>query len=333
MVEVKDKQSETTQKLAGSLEADKEVAAKLKENQNKTSAAVVKSLADEKKDIYRARKGLGLIKGKEQSDFPFSIRTLTSSDVNDQITKELADLFRFAFNNEYGEHIVCQPCGIQQAAWKTFGREEGAIVPLEEMDALNEFPNCPSCSQQMELNHDPEATFEKLREKFASNALISMLVDKQTEEVQGVNFAYVTTLEKAFEEEWKTPFGYTKVPNPMSFRSLDAFLEKVVPLIENEIETENGKKVEAGPDTEVFCWNCTITKPGARGKGGLQAIFQDFWGHLPEKTKNNLVLVGESQTHSKYHQILTRGGLKSQEGILAPGYSLMYRSLKAFLDG
>ncbi len=253
----------------------------------------------------------------------FQFESLSNTDVTPQTIRDLSDMFRFTFNNSFPEYAICQGCDQRQPAWSVFGLPEGTEVPLVVLDQLTQLPCCPGCAEPMELFHDPQATETKLAKKFQNPGLISLIRDHETQQIEAFTFGYEASLREIFEQEWRDPYAYSRVPKPTLQRDENKFFAAMEPLLQ-------GFPEEASLDMKAFCWNCCVVSPRMRSTGVLLQLIPNFFSSLSLEQVGRLPVVGETITDvkSKPYRILLRGGFQPVAGFLPEGYVLLGSALK-----
>lgn len=224
--------------------------------------------------------------------------------------REVSDFFRYIFNNDWPEYVVCTACdstlpqGMKISAREIFG-EKGS-VPLERMDAFKELPDCPHCAQPMELFHDPQRTFELIKKRLSSDGYLSLLRDDNSGQVEGISYGYGCLLGEQFESEWANTYNYMQKRDPRYNRRFDDFIA----CIDNVFP-----KADFSDDTEVFCWNSVAISRRARKAGRLRELIGAFLDAIPPE-KFRQYIIGEVIIGSRYHRILEKGGLHVIPGFL-----------------
>ncbi len=233
----------------------------------------------------------------------FTTEVLSPNEMTPERIREISDFFRFMFNNAWGEYVVCTQCdpvreaGMKTSAMSVFGTDD-EYVPLDQMDSLTTFPDCPCCSKPMELFHDPEATFKKMQEKLQADGYASLLKKKGEDRVSGFTFGYGSTIEGVFNGEWRNRYNYLKNPPPEHERDLQKLIEQL------NIAVPGG---QFSADTPVFGWNCIATAPWVRSVGSLHGIMTSFFDSLPREHMEQYV-IGEALSGSTAHKLFLRAG-------------------------
>ncbi len=242
----------------------------------------------------------------------FTIDVLGPNEMTPEQIREISDFFRFMFNNAWGEFVVCTQCdpvqegGMQRSAMDVFGTGED-YVSVEQMDGLTSLPDCPCCTKPMELFHDPEATFQKMQGKLASDGYASILREKAaSDRISGFTFGYGSTVEGVFEGEWKNRYNYLKEPPPEHDRQLQALIDRL---------NDAAPDTPFSADTPVFGWNCIATAPWVRSVGSLHGIMTSFFDSIPDHHMGQHV-IGESQIGSTANRMFKRGGVTDVPGFL-----------------
>jgi|GEM_PF-2438137 len=269
------------------------------------------------------------VTGNELNETKLRTEYLGPGEIDQKTLDEVVDLFRFTFNNNFPEFMVCQGCETQMPAWQVLGLPEGTQVGLDVLDKFSDFPPCPCCQQTMEFFHDPQKTDAKLRGKLSTTGHASLL-KSEDDKIQGFTFGYEANLRKVFENEWKNKYTYTKNPSDQKQRDYEKFLKAVRSVADIELGAGTAETVQ--DDLEVFCWNCGLTNPAIRGKGALPAITQKFFASLPLDRVGNLLVIGETIRDSKPHRILHQGGFHTIEGVLGGEYVLLVSKLQRLAE-
>ena len=118
---------------------------------------------------------------------------LNSAELTDGKIKEISDFFRFIFNNDWPEFVVCPPCdsklpeGMRLSAFDVYGTDQ-KHVPLEILDNYPKIPCCPNCNEDMKIFHDPEKTFQNIKGKLSNDAYVSLLRSEENNNIAGFAF-------------------------------------------------------------------------------------------------------------------------------------------------
>jgi len=226
---------------------------------------------------------------------------LTSAELTDEKLDEITDFFRLVFNNDWPEFVVCKSCdsslpqGMRLSAKEVFGVQDH--VPLSTMDSMSQMPECPHCTQPMQIFHDPKKTRDNLKERLGEDGYVSLLRSSHGDKIAGFVFGYGTTLEQEFHHEWRNKYHYSAEEEPEYERSFD----ELVKLLHEFVPDRNLK-----PESEVFAWNCVATGPEIRGMKHFVVMMKAFFNSLPEE-KRDLSVVGEvlkgSAAYSIFHKL------------------------------
>lgn len=249
----------------------------------------------------------------------YTVETYSSDEISPELTREISDIFRLTFNNAFPEYLICTDCEIQMPASQIFGTNPEDEVDLKTLDSLDP-PPCEECGQPLQFFHGLVKTEQKIAEKFRQDAQLTVLRNEQGT-IQGFTFSYKRRLGDVFKNEWGNKFGYMDTIPDKGYRDLNAFLAA----------TSNALGEEQTPDTQVYCWNCVVTRPGVRSKGYLPVLMGRHAQSIPQQFTKNLTIFGETIKGTKFHQVLQKTDLKEVDGYLNEGYVLTVGDLKTLV--
>jgi hypothetical protein len=250
--------------------------------------------------------------------------SLTSAELNEQVTREIADAFREIFCNN-AEYMVCQGCDNLIGASQAFDLPPDTNVPLSLLDSNLANACCDKCNSPMELLYDPERTYEMFKEKFSHDAFVTLLRSPRTRQIVGFTFAYERPMREVFEHEWKSRYMYTKETNPVAYNDYEEILQTAGPVLTKEV----GYTID--DETPIFCWNCVAISPTLRGSGAIKTMMSDFALSLPSEVVATRAVLGETRRGSKFHGILTSANMRTIE-VGSEDYVLIGGALKNKCD-
>ncbi|HMR01161.1 MAG TPA: hypothetical protein PKA32_02110 [Candidatus Gracilibacteria bacterium] len=309
MVEIKEKSTEVTSETGGNQDVPIEEVAVL-----------------EMKSGFEARAKEASSTKEKIPGMPYSAETLTAKEITPEIVQKVTDLFRYTFNNDFGEFVVHQLSQEVRGARDVFGCEKGESVDLERMDSMAEMPKSED-GQPMELFHHPEMTYKKLMEKFMKGYLM-LITHDETGEIGAFTFGYVDSLQGVFDKEWKYRFAYTENPSTEAMRDEDLFFNNALPALSHHLTEQTGEPVTLTPESEVFCWNCGVVRDDLRRTGIVPFGMKAFFEALPKEKIAKLGVIGETQKGTKPHRLLQMGGFQTIENVLSEDYVLLVAALE-----
>lgn len=277
------------------------------------AAADISGPVSEKvKKILRAEEEL-------RKESPFIVEHFTSEEMDGGVTGVIANSFREIFCNT-SEYAVCQHCDKLVGAAQVYGLAEDTYLPVELLDMSRQLPDCSSCERPMELLYDPLATFKNLKRKFSRDAYVTLLRTHKGD-IGGFTFGYMRSFKEVYDLEWRSKYIYTKQPHPNSLTDYDTVIDRVTPLLSEEI----GAPVDG--NTDIFCWNCVAIGPKLRGSGAARTMLREFILQLPPGLVEKKAVLGETKRGSKFYSILRSSGLYPME-VGADDYVLIGGALK-----
>lgn len=250
--------------------------------------------------------------------------SLTSAELSEKVTREIADAFREIFCNN-AEYMVCQGCDNLIGASQAFNLPPDTHVPLSLLDSNLANVCCDKCNGPMEVLYDPEKTFNMFKEKFSHDAFIGLLRAPRTNKIVGFTFAYERPMREVFEHEWKSRYMYTKEINPVAYNDYEGVLQSVGPVLSKEV----GYTID--DESPIFCWNCVAISPTLRGSGAIKTMMSDFALSLPPEVVTTRAVLGETRRGSKFHGILTSANMRTIE-VGSEDYVLIGGALKNKCD-
>ncbi|MCA9374653.1 hypothetical protein KC725_05840 [Candidatus Peregrinibacteria bacterium] len=307
----------------------------MEKNKNLSEATKEDQQKEQKFEILgRERETIGdaLKRAIESKKQKIRIESYTPETITPQIVEQLADAFRYTFNNVFPEFVLCQSCETQASAGDVFG-SEGREVTLKEMDQLQHLPCCGRCGEEMELFHDPEKTKYKLQEKLKGNACVTILSDPTTGEIIGFSIGYEETLQTIFKNEWSYRYTYTKDQREDRKRDFSTFVKAVQEEYKN-IEIPDGvlKEDKVGPNTKAYCLACVVLTPNFRGSGSLLKLLKEFFRSIPEDTRRERVVMSELIQGSKSYNIMRQKCPHEIKDFLGEELVILMGSLQKLAD-
>jgi predicted GNAT family N-acyltransferase len=248
------------------------------------------------------------------------IETITSIELNDEKLKEIANFFRFIFNNLYdGQYLTYPSIGTPISVQQVFGVDKDTCVPLEQLDVYDtsQFPVHSETDEKAIFWHNPEVTFQRFKEKSKKDAHFAIFRDCETEKIAGLIFGHICTLKEAFEtEEWENPLYYSSIKNPEQFRDFQVFLNN----INKKLKSHDLQQLY--PDSLVYSWNLIATRQDVRGLKYFLKLMKHFLNLIPKEIKKNLIVIGEAKHKSTAYTYFKMCGLIDVPGILTDGETL-----------
>jgi hypothetical protein len=243
-----------------------------------------------------------VIQFPEREKEAFRPEVVTSAKLTPKIIKEIADWYRYMFNNE-NEHFLAYPStGEFISPWEFFNRPQGEYVSLAEMDAVRpeDLPYHPQTEERAVVFHDPELTRQQLLRQLGQNGHISILRDNATNEIVGLTFSYLASLRETFDREWYDDYVYCADHQNPDRKNWSDFLASL------NLARQNNQLPPLRAQSEVFCWNCTTTGPQARGLKPMLTLTKNMIESLsPEKRRDkNISIVLHTKVGSTGHQLL-----------------------------
>lgn len=244
----------------------------------------------------------------------FRVETVTSKELDDETLREITDFFRLMFTNAFdGQYLVYPSIGEPISTQEVFGTSPNEFVPLEQLDSFDPstYPKHPETGENAVFWHNPDVTFERFREKSLKDAHYAIFRNLETDEIAGLMFGHKGSIKDVFStEEWENPLHYSGIENPESIRDFKAFLDKL-----NEQLASNGLE-SLDKESTVYGWNCIATRPDVRGLEYLTRLTKAFFSMIPEKMKEELLIVGETKFDTRPHALFKTAGGMDITGIL-----------------
>lgn len=253
---------------------------------------------------------------REQVVDGYKIRSLTSIEITPEITKKVADFYRYTFNNNghYGYFPKSQTFVSPQ---EIFSTDEHGFVSLAQMDSLKGLPSLNGENNEMIIFHDPDTTTSRIEEKLKKNANLTIIEDEQTGEMIGFTFGYGCSLKEGFEKEWKHTDYYCAQQDSSKERDFDKFMKVITPLMEQELEKAGKYPEKITENTQIFISNCVAISPKAQGKKLLPKMMQQYQESIPERMRDRIV-IGEAEDGGRFQKILEdAGNVSSERGYLS----------------
>jgi len=247
------------------------------------------------------------------------VQRLTSADVTPELTKEIADFFRYIFANAYGQYAFFPSEGKALTTEEVLGESEG-YVSLQELDGLKNFPLHPETEEEAIFWHDPEVTLKRMREKFQKQAHLVLLRKQENEQLVGMTFGYEATLKDSFHhEEWHNPHHYSRLETSPFLRDYATFENAINEAMAGNRERFGsvlGNKNAVDADTITYVWNCIALAPRITGRGTGGILASTFFQWISEQTDPNVLQLAEVIPGSTAHGMLTKGGAIEVPGAL-----------------
>lgn len=250
----------------------------------------------------------------------FHNQVLTPETLEDRHIDEVSDYFRYIFNNDWPEFVVCPPCdrtqpgGMKLSAGAVYGTDKH--VPLEVLDQSPKIPDCPHCAAPMQVFHDPQKTREKMEKKLRPDGYVSFLREQESDKIYGFAYGYGTTLKNGFDLEWGNPHGYMKNPNPEYNRDFDFFLERL-----NATITDT----EFRPDTEIFLWNCIALSKEARGGSNFLTVMRGLFNALPPEKRDQRIVAEVIKNTTAHGLFKTVGAIDIPDYLEGEEVSIVFK--------
>ncbi len=245
------------------------------------------------------------------------VESYVSPDIPPQLIKDIADFYRYIFNNN-GNYLVFPTSLEFLSPAEVFNKTDGEIeiVDLKTMDSLTEFPLHPQTGEQAIFWHDPETTLAKIRTKLKQDSQVTILKDLETRSIEGLSFGNKTTLSQQFESEgWRNPLYYAGIEKPEHTRDLQNFLNIMSAKMPQYLGQLRESRIYS--DDAIYSWNCLTTSPRFRGIENLLALTSQYFASIPESMKKQLPVISEARFQSTCYQLLTMAGYFDVPGILA----------------
>lgn len=275
---------------------------------------------------------LPLAKRKEYGDFisdwilekyakKITVENLTTEEITPQHIQEATDMIRWIFSHDYPEYAYCPECdpvlphGKRMDLRQVFGIEQKEYVSLDELSDTSNLPNCDECGTHMELYLDQKGTYETLEKKFEKDVWLTFLRDYKGD-VVGINYAYMRSIKKIFEMEWEANYSYVDSQiRPNNQRSLEQFLEKVIPSLK-EMKTKFGEDPEEiNLETPIVCANLIAIAPKYRGQKNFYTLATNTFNLLPKEVVQNGFGISESVRGTLAHKLFMAAGGQDVKGI------------------
>lgn len=251
------------------------------------------------------------------------IESLSSAEITPQIVEELSDFYRFTFNNENEHFLVYPSTGEFISPKEIFGQDDVSTVV---MDAFSDYPKHPQTGEQSIVFHDPQVTYEKLLKLLSKNAYLVILRDTQTLKVSGMTFEYKAPLKEIFCNEWQDPLMYSQLAHTTEERSFSDFLKHMQAgfLVQ-------GVSQELSPQTEFYCWNCTVTAPHARGLENFLTMVTKLHSQIPNHDVRQSFVILETKLGKTAHKSLKTAGAFDIPGVFSDDTVIMAGNLQEVL--
>lgn len=249
----------------------------------------------------------------------YTLESLGPNEIEQRHIYQVADYFRYIFNNDWPEYLICRNCDSSFPDGKRFSASEvlqvDSPVDLLTMDIFpitHDLPNCPCCDNQMELFHDPQRTFELMEKRLSRQGYLSFIKNDLTGQMEGFCYGYLCSLREQFESEWENDFQYMSQRYQANDRSFDRLVDALSLAFPEEFFDES---------TPMFCWNSIAISKHLRDQGQLAPLVDSFIRKVPREM-HDLYDIGEVLIDSKWHQILKKAGSVDVPGFLGSGETL-----------
>ncbi len=242
---------------------------------------------------------------------------LDFSELTEERITDIAEFFRYTFNNAFPEYAGCTDCETSVSAPEVFGTGR-QYVPLEKLDDECNLPDCEDCGEEMKLFHDKEMTREKLAEKFQQEGKIVLVTEEGDEEIKGMTFGYYDSLAGVIDKEWGHPYNYMKKEHQdehLNF-DVDGAIEKIV---------ESGEEVDG--ESEVFTWNCIMLDRTVRKN--FTKLTETFLLAVADKMhEEENPLIAQTLKNSPISAWIKRLGAKEIDEIFSNEYAFIFGGLR-----
>lgn len=246
---------------------------------------------------------------------------ITSEEVTTENINEASDFMRWIFAHDYPEYAYCVDCDMTLPHGKRVSVRDALDMQSDEYISLNQLsnpinlPDCDDCGNQMELFFDENASYKSFEDKFKEDAGMTLLRN-DNKEVVGLNFAYMRSLREVFKKEWEDYYLYAaKETKPEAKRSLDNFLDKVLPVMKN-LETElGGDPDQVTPEIPIICSNLIAIDPRYRRQRHTFALLLNSFEMVPEDMLKNGFGISESIRGTLMHELCLAAGGKEVAGV------------------
>ena len=253
---------------------------------------------------------------KREVEKNYKMEALSFEGLSEARIEGITDYFRYTFNNAFPEYAGCTDCETAVSAPEVFGTGR-EYVPLDKLEEECNLPDCEGCGEEMKFFHDKDMTREKLAEKFGQEGKIVLLTDEDTDEIKGMTFGYYDSLAGVVEKEWGHPYNYMKKEyqdEALKF-DVDGAIEKIV---------ASDKGADGGK--EVFCWNCIMLDPDARGN--FRELTTMFWGAMKDDKLQDKLVVSQVLAGSKIHGWIKEIGYREVDEIFGKEYAFLFGDLE-----
>jgi len=250
-----------------------------------------------------------------------TIENLTAEDITPKHIQEATDIIRWIFSHDYPEYAYCPKCdpilphGKRTDLRKIFDIKQGEYISLDELSDVSNLPVCDECGDDMKLYLDEKGTYETLTKKFEKDVWLTFLRDYKGD-VVGINYAYMRSLKEVFEMEWETNYSYVDSENrPENHRSLELFLDKVIPVLKSLEEKFGGDPDTITQDTKIVCANLIAIDPKYRGQKNFYKLVTSTFDLVPDEVVRNGFGVSESVRGTLAHKLFMMAGGQDVKGV------------------
>lgn len=241
----------------------------------------------------------------------FRTENYRSAEITPTLVEESANFYRWMFGNRM-HYVVCPDCENEghdarftaQKVFKLLSDKPGKdrMASLEDMDDPSNIPDCPCCSNKMELVYDPQVINDNFEEKLmgSEDSFLSLL-RRGDNSVSGLAFAYITELGRQQDLEWgKYQYMRKSAQKPEYTRPRSSFLGCVDQVFPER--KHDGSEIILG-------WNCISIAPDAKGK--MMPLVGELFGQIPED-RHYLHVLGDVKRGSLAHRFFKK--LKGNDG-------------------
>lgn len=268
-----------------------------------------------------------------------SFGELDETQRKDSIT-ELADAYRYAFNNFYGDFLFFPLLGTRISLHELLDVGKEARFPIELMDSfpLEEYQRDIENGKRENalLCHDRDTVIKNFEDKLGKNGYASIVRDKITRRILGFSFCYLSKLKEALRlEEWERGFCYSRLDETINqykeseldlyaslkkkcdqdyFRDPSLFLSKLNTMIQKfhqSFSSVIGQKREFTENDSMVIWNAIAMFPEIRGKISPSEVAAKSLSVIPEEIRGNNLVLGETKYGGSAHKMFEVGGGKN----------------------
>lgn len=245
-------------------------------------------------------------------------------ELSTELLEEIADDFRYMFNNAWPDYAVCIDCdqnnsqGMRISALEAYPgseQDENGYIPLSVMDEFPRTPVCPCCNQPMQILNDRQKMRTNITTKLSSGGYVSLFRYTDNDRLAGFAFGYFG-LKKGFEYEWHNPYLYMATDQPDYERNFDQFKTKL----------GDGLGINL-PDDSFFVLNSVALDRRLRGgKGVFLSLFINLLNRIPNK--GDVKIISEVMREGGAMNLFRKGGGVAIEGCLGQGHTILVTDLR-----